>query len=340
MRKQYPDKAILLVYFGGRPRLLQDTPQLANAVVLGFLAGPHAGQALVDLVTGQYSPSARLPITYPLANDGGGAPYFHTISDQCTRGEGILPHYEYAPCDVQWPFGHGLSYTTFEYSDLTVRGNIVSGISGSVQVQNSGTMGAAEAVMIFTFDDFRKTTPEYKRLRAVEKVWLDPHQSLTVEFQISADDLKFVGPHDDRHYILDPTMSFWVGVGHDTDCRTDGPNHGLCQHLEAAQESIANYSPSCQLSCDLWVNDDSHSCASQLGLTSLEDCLGLCQASSDWPMDSASVGTEGWGWNYLNCIESIVWGFQQQKLQDPGSDINCAKMTSLCRDVFATQHVN
>jgi len=289
-------------------------------------------------VTGQFSPSARLPITYPLASDGGGSPYFHTISDQCTKGEGILPHYEYAQCEVQWPFGHGLSYASFSYSNLAVSGNVVEGITVTAHVENKGAMAAAEAVMVFTFDDFRLSTPEYKRLRGVQKVWLEPNQLIHLEFTIPAEDFKFVGPHDDRHYILDPTMSFWVGIGPDTDCRAD-PTNQLCKHVEPATSASTNFSPSCQIACDLLM-DRSHSCSSQIGLASTASCLSLCQDSSGRPMDWASVGMDGWGWNYVDCLESIVWGFQQQNQQQSAPPIDCSKLTRLCRDVFSTPQMN
>jgi beta-glucosidase len=138
--KQNTNAKVLLVYFGGRPRLLQKvvvssiaiiSPSMtkvnsynnggfqfvfyfvmqdfADAILLGFLPGPSGGQAVVDIISGKVNPSARLPITYPMYEDGGGSPYFHTISDQCTKaGENPLPHYDYVQCEVQWSFGFGL----------------------------------------------------------------------------------------------------------------------------------------------------------------------------------------------------------------------------------------
>ncbi|KAL7571385.1 hypothetical protein ACA910_007692 [Epithemia clementina (nom. ined.)] len=338
MRENYPTKPLILVYFGGRPRLLDIAPALVDAVVLAFLPGPHGGEAVADLLSGHYSPSGRLPITYPAATDGGGVPYLHTISDQCTTGTGPLPHYTYAPCPVEWSFGHGLSYVDFVYSNFQVSGNLETGITVRVEVANTGTMEAAETVMVFTFDEFRSTTPEYKRLRAVEKIWIQPKESKLVTLDIPSEEFKFVGPHDDHHYILDPTISFWVVIGANTDCRTD-PSDVLCVRVEPpANGSHEMPLPACQAACDLWMNDASHSCGPQFGLSSFQDCLSMCQASSSEPVSYASVGTEGWGWNYVNCLESVLWGFQQEPPVTAEAD--CAKMTRLCRDVFATEKLN
>ena len=333
LRDTYSDKPIILVYFGGRPRLLDNAPYLANAVIVGFLPGPHAGRAVVDLVSGKYSPSGRLPITYPAFSDGGGVPYLHTMSDQCTNGTGALPHLVYEPCAVQWKFGHGLSYVNFVYSNLQVGGDVQSIVTVRVDVVNTGTIVAAETVMVFTFDDSRMTTPEYKRLRAAKKVLLQPNQKNTVTLDITSEDFKFIGPHDDHHFILDPTMSFWVGIGSDTDCRSNSTS-SLCARVEGSKGNNNFVPPACQAACDLWMNDESHSCGSQFEHASL-DCLKLCGEANNWPVHSASVGTEGWGWNYVNCLESVIWGFQQQN-----NTVDCRKMTALCRDVFVSEKLN
>jgi beta-glucosidase len=170
-------------------------------------------------LSGKVNPSGRLPITYPRYDDSGGIPYFRAVSDQCTSGSGTLPHYESVPCEVEWPFGHGLSYTMYEYSDLVVTGGRGKDLIVSVKVQNTGAFAGSETVMFFTFDLYRSTTPEYKRLRAFEKIHLEVGQEETVTKIVPADDLKFIGPHDDKHYISDPQLSFLVGVGASTDCR-------------------------------------------------------------------------------------------------------------------------
>jgi beta-glucosidase len=324
IRSQAPPTAkIVLVYFGGRPRLLKPVVDLVDAVLIGFLPGPSAGQAVVEIITGQVNPSGKLPITYPMYDDGGGSPYFSAVSDQCTRGDGPMPHWEYTPrCDVQWPFGHGLSYTQFEYTDLQATGGIDSDLKVSVTVQNTGASGGAETVLFFTFDEFRRTTPEYKRLRAFEKVYLEAGAKLRVETTISVEDLKFVGPDDDRHYILDPAMTSWVGVGATTDCRTHSED---CVHLHSDKPDRA-YVGACEEACTLWATSG---CSATTLLSDDKVCWSMCTQSAAVSEDGRMRNELGWGWNYVNCLESVVYGIQ-------GDTSQCWKMTSFCRDIFRT----
>jgi beta-glucosidase len=326
------DTKILLVYFGGRPRLLSDMVDNVDAVILGFLPGPSAGQAVVGVVTGLVNPSGRLPITYPAAEDGGGVPYWHAVTDKCTHGdEGTpMPHYEYVPCPVQWPFGHGLSYTSFEYSDLSAIGGIDDDLHMTVTVTNTGTRAGADAVMFFTFDEFRQTTPAYKRLRAFEKVSLAAGESVTIKTTVPVDELRFVGHHDDRHYILDPHMISYLGVGYMTDCRLRDNDHNpdendLCVRLQS-QAANKPYVAACGAACNLWKDSG---CGSTFGMSD-KQCSEMCMAiNQSGPMSSA---TDGWGWNYVNCLESVVWGMEQQQHKTD----QCPMMTAMCRDIFQT----
>jgi len=326
------DASIILVYFGGRPRLLNKMVEQADAVLIGFLPGPSGGDAIVDIITGRINPSARLPITYPLVDDGGGSPYFHAVSDQCTAGEGALPHDSFVPCYVQWSFGHGLSYTTFSYTDLDVSGGFGEDLQVTVKVKNTGGFAGAETVMFFTFDDFRTTTPEYKRLRAFDKVVLEPDQDVIISQTIPAADLRFVGPHDDRHYISDPNAKFWVGVGADTDCHSDNAgNDGLCVHVDFEKDGKPRTLPyigACEAACDVWGTSG---CTSHVGL-SQHGCLSMCTTVNDNPWGAMDLVKEGWGWHYVSCIESVVTGLKrQEELHDTEQ---CFKMTTLCRDIF------
>ena len=162
------DTKIVVVYFGGRPRLLADIVSEVDAVILGFLPGPSAGTAVIDIITGKINPSGQLPITYPLSDDGGGIPYWHAVTDQCTEGEvgTTLPHYGYVPCDVQWPFGHGLSYTSFKYSDFSATGGIDDDLQIQITVKNVGHRMGSHTVMFFTFDESRRTDRKSTRLNS------------------------------------------------------------------------------------------------------------------------------------------------------------------------------
>jgi beta-glucosidase len=321
------DTKIVVIYFGGRPRLLADIVEEVDAVILGFLPGPSAGIGVIDIISGKINPSGRLPITYPSSDDGGGSPYWHAVTEQCTEGEvgTTLPHYGYVPCDVQWQFGHGLSYTSFEYSDFSVTGGIDEDLQIQIIVKNAGSRAGSDTVMFFTFDEFRRTTPEYKRLRAFEKVILQPGESKTLRKVVSIDTLQFVGPDDDTHYIIDPLMTSYLGAGYMVDCRrTDNSNNPatnkLCKRMQS-RESSKPYFPACKVACDMWYDSKCN-----INMTR-SICSNLCMSSSEYGDEN-----DGWGWSYVNCIERVLWRMQK----DRSNNKNCVMMTALCRDIFQT----
>lgn len=324
--QQNTDTKIILVYFGGRPRLLSDMVDSVDAVILGFLPGPSAGQAVIDVVTGAVNPSGRLPITYPAADDGGGIPYWSAVTDQCTDSA-----FRYVPCTVQWPFGHGLSYTSFAYSELSAIGGIDTDLHVTVTVTNTGDRVGADTVMFFTFDESRQITPEYKRLRAFEKIVLSAGESFTVKMTIPVDDLRFIGHHDERHYVVDPHMVSYLGVGYMTDCRLRDQEHNpddnaSCVRLES-QAPDKPYDAACEAACVLWEDSG---CSKELGFDKDLDCLEMCTAiNSSGPMSAVN---DGWGWNYVNCLESVVWGLKERQ----HATYDCWMMTGICRDVFQT----
>jgi beta-glucosidase len=297
---------IIVVYFGGRPRLLDPIVNHAEAILLGFLPGPDAGQAVVDIIGGKVNPSGRLPLTYPKHEDEGGVPYFHAVSDQCTRGDGTLPHWENIPCEVQWPFGHGLSYTTIEYSELTLSDSKIhytavgqhsgngadsgdQGITVTVTVRNTGLVDADETVMFFTFDESRLTTPEYKRLRAYKKVHLKAGESTVVNIVLSMNDpdMRYIGPHDDTHYIVQNGLIFRVGVGSEVDCRSDPDWKDMCSGPVAVVSD--DYIGACEAACDIWRTSG---CGEALHLDPTT-CWTSC-SEAETGMASVAMGIEGW----------------------------------------------
>jgi len=172
----------------------------SDAILIAFLPGPDKWRAIANLISGTHCPSAKLPITYPKFQSSGGAPYFHAVSDMCTLdtaadgSKTLFPHYDYALCEVEWPFGHGLSYTSFEYSNISVSKHLLSlsdsevNLTLSAPVTNKGNILGADTVLFFSFDKSRPVTPEYKQLRAFEKVALRPGESKTVSVSLSIDD--------------------------------------------------------------------------------------------------------------------------------------------------------
>jgi beta-glucosidase len=255
---------------------------------------------MADLLTGRVNPSGKLPFTYPKFQDGGGIPYLHSVSDMCTKDPGgTLPHWENVPCDVQWPFGHGLSYTNFEYENLSVSTTTLDyhyemdeepSLTISVTVKNTGIFAGAESVLFFTFDQFRSVTPEYKRLRGFEKVWLEPATSTSVSLTIPLDDFRFVGPHDDTHYILQDGLAFQVGVGPDVDCRRPTDETApLCSPpvvISAGEDYVA----ACESACNLWK---SSGCSDHFKMTR-DNCWDMCTSIHQESSGDLQMNNDGW----------------------------------------------
>lgn len=195
-------KPIVLVLNEGRPRIIADIEPLASAVVYAMLPGNYGGDALARLLTGQANFSGKMPLTYP-------------------REINSLVTYDYKPCEhigrpmegaynydavvnVQWPFGFGLSYTDFTYTNLRAdRTSFTAGdtLTFSVDVTNSGSVTGKESVLLFSSDLIASLTPDNRRLRAFDKVELAPGETRTVSLTLPASDLAFVG-YDGR-WILE-----------------------------------------------------------------------------------------------------------------------------------------
>jgi beta-glucosidase len=170
------------------------------------LPGLEGGPAVADILAGAINPSGKLPFTYPGdVNDI--VPYDHRwtdVQDPQFGTESFRPQFE---------FGHGLSYTTFEYSDLMVD-NITVDMGGTinvtVNVANTGDRAGKEVVQLFTTDKVASITPSVKRLRAFEKIALNPGETRALTFTLSTRDLAFVGR--DNTWVTEPG-EFSVSVG-------------------------------------------------------------------------------------------------------------------------------
>ena len=186
-------KPVILVLNEGRPRLIADIEPLAQGIINILIPGNMGGDALVNLVSGKSNFSGKMPYTYPkeinsLAN------YDFKKSEEVGTMEGA---YDYnAKITQQWGFGHGLSYTSYQYSNLKVsqsdfrHGDI---IKVSVDVKNTGKVAGKESVLLFSSDLIASMVPDGRRLRAFDKIELQPGETKTVTFNLNADDLAFVG---------------------------------------------------------------------------------------------------------------------------------------------------
>lgn len=186
-------KPIILVLNEGRPRLIADIEPLAQGVVDILIPGNYGGDALAQLLSGKANFSGKMPYTYPkeinsLAN------YDFKKSEEVGTMEGA---YDYnAKITQQWGFGQGLSYTTYQYSNLKVDKASFGHddvIRVSVEVKNTGKVAGKESVLLFSSDLMASMVPDGRRLRAFDKVALQPGESKTVTFDLKANDLAFVG---------------------------------------------------------------------------------------------------------------------------------------------------
>lgn len=186
-------KPVILVLNEGRPRIINDIEQLAKAVVHVMLPGNYGGDALANLLAGDVNFSGKLPYTYPK--------YINSLATYdykpCENVGQMAGNYNYdAVMDVQWPFGFGLSYTSYAYSNLKVdKSSFAPGdvITVSVDVTNTGSVEGKESVLLYSSDLVASSTPDIKRLRGFDKISLKPGETKTVTLKLAADDLAFVG---------------------------------------------------------------------------------------------------------------------------------------------------
>ena len=186
-------KPIILVLNEGRPRLIADIEPLAKAVVDILIPGNYGGDALANLLAGDANFSAKMPYTYPREINSLNT-YDYKVSEEVGTMAGA---YNYdAKVSLQWPFGYGLSYTTFEYSNLKVDKATFTAddvLTVSVDVKNTGAKAGKEAVLLYSSDLVASVVPDNKRLRDFTKIELQPGEVKTVTFQLPAKALAFVG---------------------------------------------------------------------------------------------------------------------------------------------------
>ncbi|WP_241674591.1 glycoside hydrolase family 3 N-terminal domain-containing protein [Candidatus Methylobacter oryzae] len=198
-------KPVVLLTLGGRPRIITSIAMRASGVILAFLPGMEGGEAIADILYGDYNPDGKLPISYP-------------------RNTNAITPYDYKPTesfDVNfytplYPFGHGLSYTSFETSGLKVAKDKVrmgENISVTVNVKNTGALKGKESVLLYINDVVASVTRPNKQLKAFKKVELNPGQTESLSFTLTPQDLSFIGV--DLKRVVEPG-DFKVMVGNET----------------------------------------------------------------------------------------------------------------------------
>ena len=203
-------KPVVLVLNEGRPRIIGDVEPLAKAVVDVMLPGNYGGDALAELLAGDANFSGKLPFTYP-KHINSLHTYDYKVSENVATMEG---EYNYdAVMDVQWPFGHGLSYTAFKYSGLKCsKSEFKSGdmLEFEITITNEGAVAGKEAVLLYSSDIIASMVPDVKRLRAFAKADLQPGESKTLSFSVPADELAFVS-QDGKWHLEKGAFRFAAG---------------------------------------------------------------------------------------------------------------------------------
>ena len=182
-------KPVILVLNEGRPRLIADIEPLAKAVIDILIPGNYGADALANLLAGDANFSAKMPYTYPREINSLNT-YDYKVSEEVGTMAGA---YNYdAKVSLQWPFGYGLSYTTYEYSNLKVdKKNFTANdvLTVTVDVKNTGARAGKEAVLLYSSDIVASVVPDNKRLRDFTKIELQPGETKTVTFQLPASKL-------------------------------------------------------------------------------------------------------------------------------------------------------
>lgn len=205
---------VILVLNEGRPRLISAIEPDMAAVLQTYLPGNYGGNALAAVLTGEVNPSGKLPYTYPMYVNTL-VTYDHKPSEEQNKTAGM---YDYgSDFAVQFPFGFGLSYTEFEYSNLEASASEIDpdeSLTISVTVKNTGKRAGKEVVQLFIADLYASTTPDVKRLRGFKKIMLQPGESTEVAFEIKAHDVAFV--NSDSEWVVE-RGAYEVMIGGLTD---------------------------------------------------------------------------------------------------------------------------
>ena len=187
---QATGKPVILVLIQGRPRVISPIVDNSDAILMAYLPGMEGGIAIADVLFGDHNPGGRLPFTYPrYSNDL--TLYDHKFTE-------ILEGNTFNP---QWEFGHGLSYTTFEYGDMTLdRAEVAEGdeVTVRIPVTNTGDRSGRKNVLLFLRDKIRSISPPVKQLKRFASIELQPGESRVVEFKIDDAALSFVGRNNKR----------------------------------------------------------------------------------------------------------------------------------------------
>ena len=198
LRKEFPSKQIILILMNGRPLDLSEEDSLTDAILETWFPGTRGGYGVADVLFGEYNPSAKLPITFP--RNIGQVPIYYNVKNTGrpipldNPKEDYKSNYIDSPNTPLYPFGHGLSYTNFEYSDITLSSNkigVSDTLSVSVNIKNTGNYDGHEVAQLYIHDKVGSITRPVKELKGFEKIFLKKGEIKTVKFKLTSEDLKF-----------------------------------------------------------------------------------------------------------------------------------------------------
>ena len=186
-------KPVILVLVEARPRVISEVEPLADAILMAYLPGNEGGRAIANILFGDVNPSGKLPLTYP-RHTGSIWTYNHTRADTRDAGFG------FDAFNPQYEFGHGLSYTSFAYSDFELSADssdLSAPISLKVTVRNTGDRMGKEVVQLYSSDLVASVVPAVRSLKRFEKIELQPGEAKDVAFELNASDFAFVNTENE-----------------------------------------------------------------------------------------------------------------------------------------------
>lgn len=206
-------KPVVVLMMCGRPVIFNEVRKNAPAILCTWWLSSEAGNAICNVLWGDYNPSGKLPMTFPQHNGQIPLNYQYKSTGRPTANGGWCAKYIDIPTEPAYPFGYGLSYTTFEYSDLkvndSVNGDVYANVS--VNVKNTGKYKGEEVVQLYVRDEVASVTRPIKELKGFEKISLEPGESKTVTFDITDEQLGFYNNNMD--YVVEKgDFTFMVGT--------------------------------------------------------------------------------------------------------------------------------
>lgn len=210
------NKKVILVLSEGRPRLISKFSSKVDAIVQTYLPGVYGADALADILAGDVNPSGKLPYTYP-AFPNSLVPYYHKYAEEQENTDAAY-NYE-GDYNFEYPFGYGISYTTFAYSNPKINKSELSADSKedilvSIDVTNTGNREGKEVVQLYSSDLYASLTPDVKRLRRFEKITLKAGETKIVTFKLNVNDLSFINL-DNKRVVEPGDFIFQVGASSD-----------------------------------------------------------------------------------------------------------------------------